>query len=146
MSLPVPTIKPKNGRMWLWGINSYGQLGDNTTIYRSSPVQTVALGSNWNQISLFSYHALSIKDDGSLWAWGFNNNGQLGDLTLVNKSSPVRIGVNTDWVSVSAGYLHSLAIKSNGTLWGWGSNNFGQLPIVKRYIVLQESCRIYSNV
>jgi alpha-tubulin suppressor-like RCC1 family protein len=74
-------------------------------------------------------HNLGIKNDGTLWAWGHNNKGQLGDGTTTDRSIPVQIGNATDWVSVVTGYEHSLAIKSDGTLWGWGNNLSSQLGV-----------------
>lgn len=74
-----------------------------------------------------SEHCLAIKNDGTLWAWGRNDNGQLGDGTNVNTSNPIQIGNNTNWLTVSAGGIHSLAIKNDGTLWAWGKNDNGQL-------------------
>lgn len=70
---------------------------------------------------------LAIKADGTLWAWGGNAYGQLGDGTTVNKLVPTQIGSSTDWESVAAGFGHSVAIKNNGTLWTWGFNLNGQL-------------------
>ncbi|MDR6966721.1 alpha-tubulin suppressor-like RCC1 family protein/ligand-binding sensor domain-containing protein [Flavobacterium arsenatis] len=70
---------------------------------------------------------LAIKSDGTLWAWGNNSYGQLGDGTTVNKLVPTQISTSTDWESVSAGFGHSVAIKNNGTLWTWGFNLQGQL-------------------
>ncbi len=76
-----------------------------------------------------SYHCVGIQTDGTLWTWGFNNEGQLGDATLVNKEVPTQIGAGTNWESVSNHYRNSFAIKSTGTLWGWGDNSDGQLGI-----------------
>jgi YVTN family beta-propeller protein len=73
------------------------------------------------------HHTLAIKQDGRLWTWGYNSDGQLGDGTITDRPSPVPIGTATDWVSVSGGQYHSLALKSNGTLWAWGANVQGQL-------------------
>jgi alpha-tubulin suppressor-like RCC1 family protein len=81
----------------------------------------------WSKISSGAYHSIAIGNDGSLWAWGYNNTGQLGDGTINNKNAPNKIGTDTDWISVSAGYYHSFGIKSNGTLWAWGSNTNRQL-------------------
>lgn len=120
----------RSGNLWAWGRNSYGQLGDNTIISRSSPVQTIAYGTNWKQVSCGQYHTAAIKTDGTLWTWGyneFNQYGQLGDNTTTNRSSPVQtISFGTNWRQVSAGG-HTAAIKNDGTLWMWGYNNSGQL-------------------
>ena len=79
------------------------------------------------KVAAEGYHSLLIKPDGSLWAWGRNDYGQLGDGTTTGSSSPVQVGTSTDWVTVISGLYHSLAIKSDGTLWAWGRNDYGQL-------------------
>jgi len=117
-----------DGTLWLWGNNSFGKLGDNTTTSRSSPVQTVSAGTNWKQVSCGTDHTACIKTDGTLWVWGRNSNGRLGDNTVTNRSSPVQtVSAGTNWKQVSAGHEHTAAIKTDGTLWVWGRNNEGQL-------------------
>ncbi|MCI5195002.1 MAG: hypothetical protein D3919_01975, partial [Candidatus Electrothrix sp. AW5] len=81
-------------------------------------VAKVAAGAN---------HTVIIKDDGSLWAWGTNGHGQLGDGTTINKNSPVQIGTDIDWQAVAAGYYHTVALKTDGSLWAWGTNGHGEL-------------------
>jgi len=76
-------------------------------------------------ISFGWYHAVAIKADGSLWAWGYNNCGQLGLGDHTNRSVPTRVGTDTNWVSVAAGADHTLAIKTDGSLWAWGYNAAG---------------------
>jgi hypothetical protein len=66
---------------------------------------------------------LGIRTDGTLWAWGSNNRGQLGDGTEISKNYPIQVGTDTDWKTVAAGLSHSVAIKENGTLWGWGASD-----------------------
>jgi alpha-tubulin suppressor-like RCC1 family protein len=70
---------------------------------------------------------VAVRRDGTLWAWGSNDWGQLGDGTFTARTSPEQIGTATDWASVAAGYSHTVAIRSDGTLWAWGYNNDGQL-------------------
>ena len=70
---------------------------------------------------------VALKSDGTLWAWGYNDIGQLGDGTTNTRSSPEQIGTDNKWVSVAAGYDHTAALKSDGTLWAWGWNYYGQL-------------------
>lgn len=119
-----------DGTLWCWGQNYYGELGDNTTVHRSSPVQTITGGTDWSQVSCGPYHTAAVKKDGTLWLWGggFNNAGQLGDNTIIHRSSPVQtIAGGSDWSSVSCGYKNTAAIKTDGTLWVWGWNAYGQV-------------------
>jgi len=125
--LTTSSIK-SDGTLWAWGNNENGQLGDNTITHRSSPVQTVAFGTNWSSVASGRIHTAAIKTDGTLWTWGFNSSGQLGDNTITNKSSPVQvIGFATNWSSVACGTFFTAAVKADGTLWTWGQNTSGQL-------------------
>ncbi|HOZ52025.1 MAG TPA: hypothetical protein PLU17_09220, partial [Chitinophagaceae bacterium] len=81
----------------------------------------------WSKIATGEKHTLAVKSDGTLWAWGNNDYGQLGDGTTTNRLSPVQIGNANDWQTIATGYNHNLAIKTNGTLWAWGNNGNGQL-------------------
>jgi alpha-tubulin suppressor-like RCC1 family protein len=72
-------------------------------------------------------HTVALKSDGTLWTWGLNTDGQLGDGTNVNKNIPTQVGNDIDWAAVSAGDRHSVAIKTDGTLWAWGQGSLGQL-------------------
>ncbi len=116
-----------NGTVWAWGQNSYGQIGNGVTGANVlSPVQVSGL-TNVIAISSNGYHCLALKNDGTVWAWGYNSNGQLGDGTTSNRNVPVQVSGLTNVASISAGYMHSLAVKNNGTVSVWGQNNFGQL-------------------
>ena len=100
-----------SGSIWSWGQAALGRLGDNTAVSKSSPVSVVGGITNWCQISASGTHSLALRRDGSVWAWGYNNVGQLGDNTVVAKSSPVSVvGGFTDWCQVSAGNSHSLGV------------------------------------
>jgi alpha-tubulin suppressor-like RCC1 family protein len=70
---------------------------------------------------------MGIKTDGTLWTWGSNGSGQLGDGTTTDRTDPVQVGTDRDWASVSGGDSHTVALKTNGTLWAWGWNDLGQL-------------------
>jgi alpha-tubulin suppressor-like RCC1 family protein len=83
----------------------------------------------YSRISGGMNFSMAIKADGTLWGWGTNAYGQLGDGTTVDKVLPIQIGSDTNWVSVAAGHSHSLGIKSDGTLWAWGLNDHGQLGL-----------------
>ena len=87
-----------------------------TTTERHSPVQ-IGTDTNWLSGSIGGRHTLALKTDGTLWAWGYNDYGQLGNVASDDRLSPVRIGTNTTWIAISAGEGHNLAIRSNGTLW-----------------------------
>jgi alpha-tubulin suppressor-like RCC1 family protein len=116
-----------DGTLWTWGRNSFGQLGDNTVTRNSSPIQTVAGGTNWKQVCAGSSLTGAIKTDGTLWMWGTNSAGQLGTNDTTSRSSPVQtVSGGTNWKLLSC-WSHSLAIKTDGTLWGWGSNANGEL-------------------
>jgi alpha-tubulin suppressor-like RCC1 family protein len=85
-------------------------------------------------------YTLIIKSDGSLWAWGNNVSGQLGDGTREDKTVPFRVGQDTNWLAVTATFWHVLALKADGTIWAWGSNGFGQLgdgTFTARYVPTQ---------
>jgi len=117
-----------DGTLWTWGHNAYGQLGDNTTTNRLTPVTTFAGGTNWKQVAGGYSHTAAIKTDGTLWTWGTNGSGHLGDNTAVTRSIPVTtFAGGTNWKQVACGYSYTAAIKTDGTLWTWGSGTFGQL-------------------
>jgi alpha-tubulin suppressor-like RCC1 family protein len=117
-----------DGTLWAWGYNRCGRLGDNTVVTRSSPVREITSSTTWCQVAAGNAHTAAVKTDGTLWAWGINFCGPLGDNTTVDKSSPVReITSSTTWCQVSAGYQHAVGIKTDGTLWSWGLNSCGQL-------------------
>ena len=117
-----------DGTLWGWGANNNGRIGDNSTVYRSSPTQ---IPGTWSSFSSSSYQGFGIKTDGTLWAWGENTKGQLADNTTTERSSPIQIP-GTNWKQVYAGllnssYNHTSAVKTDGTLWSWGYNKYGAL-------------------
>ena len=115
-----------DNKIWGWGSNGSGGVGDGTTVDKYSPVQ-IGSASDWVRVSDgTSGFSLAIKNVGELWAWGINGNGQLGLNDTSNRSTPVRVGTASDWVRVSAGSSHGLAIKG-GELWAWGLNSNSQL-------------------
>jgi alpha-tubulin suppressor-like RCC1 family protein len=119
-----------DGSLWTWGLNSSGQLGDNTTTNRSIPVTTFAGGTDWKSVAGGGAHTLAIKTDGSLWTWGFGNSGRLGNFSTTDRSTPVTtFAGGTTWKSVACGRQHSAAIKTDGTLWLWGFNEGENLGI-----------------
>jgi len=116
-----------DGTVWTWGSNSYGQLGESTTTTRRSvPVQVPGL-TGVVAISAGYYHSLALRVDGSVWAWGENLNGQLGDGTTTRRSVPAQVPGLSGVVALGGGGLHSLALGTDGAVWVWGSNTEGQL-------------------
>ncbi len=116
-----------DGTLWGWGSNTYGQLGDGTTTGQSSPLKVRESNRDWLQVTMGQNHTAALKSDGTLWAWGNNQYGPLGDGTNVAKHIPVQIGTDTKWTGTAAGLAHLVALKSDGTLWAWGNNGNGQL-------------------
>jgi RHS repeat-associated protein len=121
-----------DGTVWAWGANTYGQLGNNSSKSSSVPVQVrnltaVVRISAAPPIAAGYEHSLAVKSDGTVWAWGYNANGQLGNGTTKNSLVPVQVKNLTGATGVAAGAYHSLAVKSDGTVWAWGYNFDGEL-------------------
>ena len=102
-----------NGTLWVWGENSSGRLGLNDLIHRSSPVQ-LGTSTNWRYVSSDGFkNTAAIKKDGSLWVWGANEVGQLGNNSTIDYSSPIQVGTSKNWVTVSVGVLGMIGVISN---------------------------------
>jgi len=113
--------------VWGVGANWYSQLGNGSSANEvTNPVQAVGL-TGATAIDAGDQHSIARKSDGSMWAWGLNSSGQLGDGTTSNRSTPVQSTNLTGVVEVSAGKFHSLAVKSDGTIWSTGLGSSGQL-------------------
>lgn len=120
----------KNGRAWGWGLNSSGQIGDNSITARATPVSVAGAVKTFCKISAGNSHSLAIDKNGRAWGWGYNTFGIIGDNTTVSKRTPVSIaGAIKTFCEIAAGSTHSLAIDKNGRAWGWGRNDFVQLGI-----------------
>jgi alpha-tubulin suppressor-like RCC1 family protein len=120
-----------DGTLWMWGRNHKGQLGQGGTASTSSPVQVGVL-TNWSKVKCLSNqnsHTLALKTDGTLWAWGYNGSGQLGQGNTTDYSSPVQIGALTNWLEIGGGLYSSGARTTAGTIFCWGFNNKGQLGV-----------------
>jgi hypothetical protein len=131
-----------DGTVWAWGQNAYGQLGDGTTNDEYTPIQ-VGLDSVPPLTSVIKlggrpYFTLAVKSDGTIWAWGMNRYGQVGNGTvdplsgpqvtvpvMVNSSSPG--GSINNPREVTCGYQFGAALTTNGTVWTWGSGSHGEL-------------------
>lgn len=127
-SLHVIAIK-NDGTLWSWGRNANGQLGLGIAgSFESSPKQ-VGSETKWSLVSAGDNYSVALKTDRSLWAWGGNENSQLGDETFTNRTAPVRIGSSKHWKMIASGFSNTFAIRTDGTLWGWGNNITGQLGV-----------------
>jgi len=123
-----------DGVLYGWGRSELGQLGNGVVGIdvklegsgQPTKVQC-AEGTVWVKVAAGDNHTLAIQSDGSLWAWGRNDLGQLGDKTYNNRAVPVRVGSDTNWAAISCGILFSVALKRDGSLWTWGGDYAGQL-------------------
>ena len=119
-----------------WGSNNFGRLGNNSTANSPVPVAALAAGTPMEgktitQVSAGGNHTLALASDGTIYAWGYNDAGQLGNDTVTSASVPIAVNManmsGKTIVQVSAGFAHSVALASDGTVFAWGQNNFGQL-------------------
>jgi alpha-tubulin suppressor-like RCC1 family protein len=121
-----------DGKLFSWGSGAFGLTGHGDVITRSSPTQVGSL-TDWGggelQVDADYYNAVFVKSDGTLWGTGQNSRGQLGDETVIERSSPVQVGSLTTWSKVTTHNGNVHAIKTDGTLWAWGYNNDGQLGV-----------------
>ena len=124
------SVIDKDGRAWAWGLNSVGQLGQNSTATRCTPVSVCGTVKTFCKISSGTNFTLAIDKNGRIWSWGTNGNSQLGDNSTTSRSTPISVcGAIKTFCHISAGSAHSLAIDKNGRVWAWGDNGNGQLGI-----------------
>jgi alpha-tubulin suppressor-like RCC1 family protein len=127
-----------DGTVWAWGDNREGQLGDNTITDRSAPVQVKGPGgvgtlNGVTRIAGNDGFAVALKSDGTVWTWGWNGSGGLGDGTIISSPAPVQvkgpdgIGTISDVAEISGGNDYALAVKTDGSLWAWGGSTYGQI-------------------
>ena len=123
-----------DGNAYAWGSNTYGKLGDGTTTQRTTPVKVgKPTGLTYVQVSAGWQHSLALSSAGNAYAWGLNSDGQLGDGTKTDRTTPVKVRKPTNapadftYVQVNGGGDHSLAMGSDGYAYAWGYNNYGQL-------------------
>ncbi|MEI6089009.1 MAG: T9SS type A sorting domain-containing protein [bacterium] len=117
-----------DGSLWSWGENHNGILGDSTLELEKVYTTPLRIEKTWNDVIFVSagvYQSAAIREGGSLFMWGVNIGGQLGDGTRNSSDYPVKIGKSNEWSTVSCGRSNTLAIKKDGTLWAWGNNLWG---------------------
>jgi alpha-tubulin suppressor-like RCC1 family protein len=119
-----------DGTLWGWGSDQFGKLAQNTNQVRLSSPTQVGTDTTWDKFGQGGSHVLAVKTDGTLWSWGYNQYGPLGQnqakAQIESLSSPTQIP-GTNWSQVAVGYLTSAATKTDGTFWTWGENEGGQL-------------------
>ncbi|MFD1467796.1 T9SS type A sorting domain-containing protein [Hymenobacter caeli] len=117
-----------DGSLYTWGRNNGGQLGNGNTTDQPAPVRLAPpVGQRWQQVTVGDAHMLAIGSDGSLYGWGDNYYGELGDGTTTSRPTPVRIAPAQQWLQAAAGAYHSLALAADGQVYGTGHNYSGQL-------------------
>jgi uncharacterized repeat protein (TIGR02543 family) len=116
-----------DGTVWSWGYNNYGQLGDGTDRQASNiPIMVKGL-SGIIAISAGAGHSVALKSDGTVWTWGNNVDGQLGNNGGIKSNTPAQVAGISNVTAIAAGWLHTLSLKNDGTVWSWGYNAYGQL-------------------
>ena len=124
-----------NGEVWTWGYNGYGQLGIGNTETKNRPTKTNIYNSKDETQSTYAIdvaagysHTLVLKSDGTVWAAGYNEYGQLGDSSTTNTSEFVQVtGIPEKVIAITAGGHSSYALTESGKVYGWGYNYEGQL-------------------
>jgi len=124
-------ILRKDGKLYAWGLNNYGQLGDRTLVNRNSPVPVfmdgALSGAVITQISAGAFHSLALANNGSIFAWGNNFSGQLGIGTTKDSFVPVAVNMSAlsgkVVIQIAASTDHSVALTSDGTVYYWGDKD-----------------------
>jgi alpha-tubulin suppressor-like RCC1 family protein len=120
-----------DGSLWGWGRNCSGQLARPPSKELVPKPTRIDSARDWAQISVGLGHCLALKSDGTLWGWGQNDCGQVGDGTTNDVFTPKRVDSANDWKAISAGAVSSYALKGDHSLWGWGGGDFA--PGVKEF-------------
>ncbi|MGI9021803.1 MAG: hypothetical protein ACR2HV_00950, partial [Acidimicrobiales bacterium] len=127
-AVPGPSCDaPFDRPAWGTGWNGLGALGDASSPGRVRPDTDHPPVTGVTAVSGGAFHSLALKADGTVWAWGWNGYGQLGDGTTASHSTPSQVLSLSGVTAIAAGWVHNLAVKGDGSVWAWGWNNVGQL-------------------
>jgi hypothetical protein len=120
-----------DGTLYTWGLwgETNQAVHSNDTVFYSATPSTLPVADCWRQVAAGDGYTLAIRQDGTLWGWGQNAAGQLGDGTRTSRYHPVQVGHAANWQRISAYYNLSLGVRTDGTLWAWGTNSNGQLGL-----------------
>jgi len=118
-----------DGTLWAWGYNFSGELGDGTFTTRKTPVQVTGLPDDVAQVAAGGDHNLALTDSGTVWAWGRNTWGQLGNGGTQDSPVPVQVAGLTGIAAIAAGGYASYAVTSSGSVYAWGDGNYGALGL-----------------
>jgi len=152
ISLETSTIALKSdGTVWAWGQNNFGQLGQGNTANSDYPVQVknpagTGYLTNIVQIKGGINHVVALSLDGTVYTWGLNSNGQLGNNTLINSTLPIKVEGLNNVRSIGAASGSSFAVMADGTVWGWGYNANGNLGDGTRVQRNTPFKTLYTNV
>ena len=117
-----------DGSLWCWGRNLYGQAGDGTTTPKSTPIPVTSLGNSVAEVAVSDWVTCARKTDGTLWCFGYNSGGEVGDGTTDSpKLAPTQVNALGNTVRRIAAQDDVYAIRADGSLWSWGVNYFGEL-------------------
>ena len=128
----------QGGGLFCWGSNPQAELGMPTPLFVSADApHQVEPGTQWGQVSAGPGYTCAVKQDGSLWCWGRNLYGNLGEGTLTSQTTPTRVGTDSDWRSVDTGaFFTTCGIRLDGKVWCWGQNSYAQVGGAELKVVL----------
>ncbi len=110
----------EDGTVWSWGNNVFGQLGHTDFVVRNNQPMMVVDLKDVKAIAAGEWHTVALKEDGSIWAWGDNEDGQLGDGRVIATNKPVQAIDIEEVVAIASGNCFTVALKQDGTVWTWG--------------------------
>jgi RNA polymerase sigma factor (sigma-70 family) len=144
------TILAPDGSLWTWGQNTDGWPVLGLEAITNQPtLRRIEIARGWQALGTSDHHNLAIRDDGTLWGWGENIYGQVGDGSSgrgnAERDVPVESATGKDWKAAASGGSHSLALKRDGTLWAWGNNWAGQLGIAKQQREISQPIQVGTD-